>query len=222
MQGCLKWNLITISVTQYRRLLYNVFVNNIISKIKKQAEAQGIPIILDDMRDFLVLKTSKLKPKAILEIGSGIGYSAAVLADANPNVEIITIEKDEARAKLAEENLKGFLTCTVLNCDAMDFLKTHSEELFDFIFLDGPKSQYVNYLPYLINILKTNGVLICDNIFFHGAVDSETYEVKAGLSKDVRQLATKLKRFILAALNESWLKTEIINKADGIMVAKKV
>ena len=72
------------------------------------ANENNIPIMeisgMEAMIQFLRIK----QPKKILEIGTAIGYSALRMADALPKTKIVTIERDEERAQLAEEYFQQF------------------------------------------------------------------------------------------------------------------
>lgn len=188
---------------------------NLIKKVKIQSIDLGVPLIRDDMAEFLRTQIKEHKPQHILEIGTGIGYSAIVMASAMNETgfdyELITIEKNEERAKHAAGNFCGYshkYDIKLVVGDAKDFLKSAIEKkwVFDFIFLDGPKAQYVNYLEDIVTLMSSGGILVADNIY----------------CKANPKLAEKLKKFVEAAKAHKDLKdVRIENIADGVLIATK-
>ena len=78
-----------------------------LKKIKQKAIEEHIPIIMDDTLEVIEKYMKKKKPKRILEIGTAVGYSAICFSEfLDTNGKIDTIERDEERAKEAEENFK--------------------------------------------------------------------------------------------------------------------
>lgn len=184
-------------------------------EIKTKSINENVPIIFDDTAQFLLDLLASYKPKTGLEIGTATGYSAFVMLQDNPQLNLITLEKDEERYKVAKKNLKPFKErVKLVLCDAIDYLKT-SNDKFDFIFLDGPKGQYKNYLPYLIKSLNKGGKIVVDNVYFHGMVTGET-----PVTKGVRSMINHLKEFY-ADFKASSLKVEEYSLGDGILVGTK-
>ncbi len=184
-------------------------------EIKTKSINENVPIIFDDTAQFLLDLLDSYKPKTGLEIGTATGYSAFVMLEANPQLSLVTLEKDEVRHKVAKENLKPFADrVNLILCDAMDYLK-QNEKKFDFIFLDGPKGQYKNYLPYLINALNKGGKIVVDNVYFHGMVTGET-----PVTRGVRSMINHLKEFYVN-FKSSPLKVEEYSLGDGILVGTK-
>lgn len=188
--------------------------------MKSKEEFQGFkeheyrPIAREPSIDFLVELLEQHKPKRILEIGTFIGYSASVMLETDEDCFVCTIEKDEKNAKDAVKNLneQGFAgRFEVVNADAMNYLESHQNEKFDFIFLDGPKGQYIRYLPFLKEMMNKGAVLLADDILFYGLVRSnEKIEHKH------RALVNNLRKFIDAIENDEELETTIYDFANGM------
>ena len=185
-----------------------------LEQIKKQCKVYGVPLITGDMECILTTLVAVKKPRKILEIGSGIGYSGFVMCSAFSDAHITTLELDKTRSDVAKENLKGF-NATVVNCDCNSWLASNKEK-FDFIFLDGPKGKYDLMLPDIVRSLNMGGTLVADNIFFHGMVTGET-EVTSG----ARTLTRHLQKFIEDAKMNEELDVQILEKADGVLIATK-
>lgn len=185
-------------------------------KIKTEAQSLNVPIIFDDTATFLSEFVKQNKPCEILEIGTGTGYSGAVMLSSYDKSRLTTIEVDTERFKLAGENLKHFKERVILkNSDALEFLKTCNNK-FDLIFLDGPKGQYKSYLKYLINMLNAGGAIIADNIYFHGIAIG-----KGVVTKGMRSMIKGLHEFIIdVKLLRGFTVTEL-SVGDGILVITK-
>ncbi len=188
-------------------------------QIYLKSKQLNLPIILEDTKQELVKAVSKSKPNLILEIGSAIGYSASVMLNASPQSKLITLEKNEFRANLCKQNLLRVAgkRAVSLNCDAMEFLNNYNGEKFDFVFNDGPKGQYLNYIKKLETMLNKNGIVFCDNVFFHGMVNNKT-----PVTKGVKTMIKNLREFNDYMLNSPNFETQILEKGDGILIAKYV
>ena len=139
------------------------------SEIREFAKDNFIPIVRPKTSELLIEKVKEVDPNNILEIGTAIGYSGILMLQ-NSTAKLVTLEKDEKMQKLALENFeKENLRDRVelIFGDAKDFIEK-TPQMFDLIFLDGPKGQYLNYLPFLLKMLNKNGLLFCDNVLFGG------------------------------------------------------
>ena len=109
-----------------------------------------------------------LGARRFLEVGCGLGYTAALMAEAGgPDGRVDTIEgveehADLAEAELASRGLSGRVT--VLRGRALDVLPT-LRETYDVIFLDGDWSEYPDMLPDLARLTRIGGLLVSDNLF---------------------------------------------------------
>ena len=96
------------------------------NEIRTYGKENKVPITLDDTLSFLLATINQNKSKQILEIGTAIGYGCISMAE-NTNCEHIdTLEKDETRFNIANENIKGKNLQTKISthlCDAMEYLK---------------------------------------------------------------------------------------------------
>ena len=135
-----------------------------LKKLEEYALENHVPIIRPLSREILAKEVAAKNPSKILEIGTAIGFSGCLMLNSAPNSTLITIEIDEKSFEVAKQNFAeaGFTTrVNQILGDASEIVKT-LEGKFDFIFLDGPKSQYVKQLPYLVNLLSVGGVLLAE------------------------------------------------------------
>lgn len=186
-------------------------------KIRTYGKENKVPITLDDTLSFLVETIKEHQCKEILEIGTAIGYSSIAMAK-NSNCEHIdTLEIDEERFNIAINNIKekGLENkITVYLIDAKDFLKSTNKK-YDFIYLDGPKGQYINYLPYLEKILNKNGIIFADNLYFHGMVTG-----KIPITKGCRAMIKGLKNYIKEITTNEKYITQIHDIGDGVGITR--
>ncbi|MBE7077062.1 MAG: O-methyltransferase [Clostridiales bacterium] len=186
-------------------------------KIKQYGQSHNVPITKDETLDFLLSVIKKENAKRILEIGTAVGFGCITMAE-NCDVDFIdTLEIDEERFKIANENIKNHnLENKIFThlIDAKLFLE-NSEKTYDLIYLDGPKGQYVNYLPYLIKILKNGGIIVADNLHFHGMVTGEIETPKS-----CRSMIKGLKNYINEVTTNPMFETEILNIGDGVGVTR--
>lgn len=189
----------------------------IIRKMEKYADQKGIPIMEKDGIEFLTEFIKLNKVKSILEIGSAIGYSAINMALAADDVTITTIERDKDRYIEAVKNIKKInldSRITLVLADALDF---NTKEEYDLIFIDAAKSQYIKFFNKFSKNLKPRGFIVTDNIKFHGLVSSD----KSKMSRNLRQLITKLERYIEFLNNNEEFKTRFFEVGDGVAISRR-
>ncbi len=189
----------------------------LIKKIEKYADQKGIPIMEKEGIEFLTEFIRLNKIKNILEIGSAIGYSAIKMALVNDDINVTTIEKNKDRYIEALKNVKKLnldSRITLVLADAFDF---NTSEEFDLIFIDAAKSQYIKFFNKFSKNLKPKGYVITDNINFHGL----TYSDKTKMSKNLRQLITKIEKYITFLSENKDFKTRFFEIGDGIAISRR-
>ena len=192
-------------------------VQKLLKEIREYGEKNDVPISKEDTLNFLLTTIKENKCKQVLEIGTAIGYATIAFAFLDCVKQVESVEKDENRFNLARENIEksGLKSkITIYNMDAKIFLQ-NNEKTYDFIYLDGPKGQYINYLPYLLKMLNKNGILVADNLFFHGMVTGEI-----PVTKGCRSMIKGLKNYIQEITTNPNLETKILNIGDGLGVTK--
>ena len=188
-----------------------------LSSLKDYASENSVPIMFDEGIEFIVNYIKENDVRFILEIGTAIGYSAIKFAQINPEIRIFTIEYDIERYQKAVENI------TKLNLDDQitvflgDALKFDFTEKFDLIFIDGAKSQYINFFEKYKDNLSENGVFISDNLFFHGMVE----DISLTQNYSTIKLIRKLKRYIDFLKANTEFQTEFYQLGDGVAVSKR-
>ncbi|MFV0498670.1 MAG: O-methyltransferase [Bacilli bacterium] len=187
-------------------------------KIEEYAIEYDIPIICRDGFDLLKDFIINNKVISVLEIGSAIGYSAIKMALINEKINIVTIEKDYSRFSIGRLNIENFglkKRIDILNIDAFDF---KSNRKFDLIFIDGAKSQYIRWFDLFKVNLSENGIIVCDNLNFHGHVQNYD-KIK---SRNLRQLVSKIIKFRNFLNENDEFETKFYDIGDGMSISKRV
>jgi len=186
---------------------------------KKYAKDFFVPIIRDKSARFLYDYVNKLSPNNILEIGTAIGYSGSIMLSACDNATLYTVDINEKSLLVANNTFEklGYKDRVYINKkDALDYVKELAESniKFDFVFLDGPKGQYISYLPYLTKLLSSEGVIFADNVLLDGMVESNEK-----IPHRKRTMVVNLRKY-LEVVNNMPYETELIRLEDGIAITK--
>ncbi len=186
-------------------------------KIRGYAAKNSVPVVRDDGAEFICRYIREHDVRNVLEIGGAVGYSAIKFAQAAPGIHVTTVEIDSCRAEKACENVAALGlddAVTVVCCDALEF---ETDGLFDLIFIDAAKSQYIRFFNRFCGNLAQGGVVISDNLSFHGMVD----DITLTHNKSTRQLVGKIRRYREFLESSREFETEFLNIGDGISVTRK-
>ncbi len=192
-------------------------MNKNLREIEKYAEMYNIPIMQKSGINFLTKYIRENNVRNILEIGCAIGYSAIQMALVNDKVKVTTIERDNERYLQALKNIKEFdleKRITLISGDALDI---ELEDKYDLIFIDAAKAQYIKFFQKYSKNLKKNGVIVSDNLDFHGLVNQEEHIE----SKNLRQLVDKIRDYIDFLKSNTEFTTKFYKVGDGISVSTK-
>jgi len=189
-----------------------------IEELEEYAKENNIPIMQKDGIEFLTNYIKENNIKNILEIGSAIGYSAIKMALVDSDIKVTTIERDIERYDIAVNNINKFNLKDRINIILGDALETNIEGEYDLIFIDAAKSQYIKFFEkYELN-LKQGGVIVTDNLSFHGLVE----DVSKTTNRNTRQLVGKIRKYIEFLKNNNRYKTTFYKLGDGVAVSRKI
>ncbi len=189
-----------------------------LQKMEAYAEERDFPIIGPACGHLCYQIARTSVAKRIFELGSGYGYSTAWFAQAvkeNGGGEVHHVVWDEELSNKARVHLKnlgyeGLIKYTV--GEAIQVLHA-AKGPFDLIFMDIDKQDYVKALPAIDDKLKTNGLLIVDNILWSGRIFDDKDQSPA--TKAIREFTGML------TSNDRWL-TSIVPIRDGLLIATKL
>jgi caffeoyl-CoA O-methyltransferase len=164
---------------------------------------------------FLEMISRLMRPKRILEIGTFMGYSALCLAAGlGKEGRLHTIEMRQADADLAEANFRraNMQDRIILHRgNALEIIPA-LQEAWDLVFIDADKVNYGEYYKLVLPGLKQEGLILADNVLFHGQV----------LEKEVQGKSARA----IQAFNEMVNKDDSVEKVlltirDGLLCIRK-
>lgn len=191
-------------------------ISEVLGMLAKEALQGGVPILRGAERPLLLDAAAEARPRRILEIGTAIGYSALLLAGRFPEAVIDTIELDEARYARARQAVKEAGASERIHChlgDAADILPKLTGP-YDFLYIDGPKGQYLRHLQLAEPLLSAQAVIAADNVLFRGLVAGN-----GPVPHRYRTLVMRLREYI--AYVEARYETKIHTDGDGLAVSKR-
>ncbi len=192
---------------------------NEIYTLREQAKAQGEPVLRDKSFEILLETIRKKQPKKILEIGVNLGLSGIAMLLNSPNANLTGLEIDEQKKVLATQNYVKFSVqdrAKIFLGDAGEIIPILTGK-YDFIFLDGPKGHYYEYLPNLLSVLAVGGILFADNVLFRGYVGGR---VKTPHKYNTTK--NSMERFLKAITTDKTLISTILDVEDGISITEKI
>ncbi len=178
--------------------------------IRRQAEELKVPLVSLDTALYLAHLVKIHNPKSILELGTATGYSANYLFYNFTGDKFVTVELSKDNIAIAKKNLKeGML---LYEGNALDFL-AKSTDIFDLVFVDARKKEYLQYLEMIKPRLAKGAILVFDNIFWHGTVTGESQAKRFMKAKD------SLLDFLEEFLNDLSLDSNLLSIGDGLATA---
>ena len=188
--------------------------------LEREAIADHVPIIRRETQSLLKLLLAVKKPMRILEVGTAVGFSALLMAEYAPKgAHITTIENYEKRIPAAEKNFRqagreGQIA--LIAGDAAEVLRELTG-LFDLIFLDAAKGQYIRFLPELLRLLEEDGLLVSDNVLQEGDI----LESRFAVTRRDRTIHKRMREYLYELTHCTGLVTTILPVGDGVTVSVK-
>ena len=175
--------------------------------------------ISETQANFLQLIIKITNIKNCLEIGTFTGFSALTMALALPDDGLVTtLDKDQKIINTAINFFKkGNLDKKILPivAPALDTLKkmVKDNKIFDLIFIDADKGNYINYFNSSLDLIKSGSIVIVDNVLWHGDAYNK--------NKNDKQTNT-IREFNSYVKNDKRVEKFIIPLGDGLMVCRKL
>lgn len=189
------------------------------SSLEEYASKYDVPIIeYDSLMVLKALITSK-NIKKVLEIGTAIAYSSINMALVSNDIIIDTIERNEEMYNLAINNIKEFNVENQVRIHFNDALLIELEELdkdYDLIFIDAAKAQSEKFFNRFLPLLKEDGIIVTDNLLFHGCVENSE-----GASKNVRNMVKKIDAYNNYLVELKDFNTVFIDTGDGLAITSR-
>ncbi|MGF7145689.1 putative O-methyltransferase YrrM [Anaerotaenia torta] len=197
-----------------------------LAELEREALEHQVPIIKKETQGVLRFLLGLQQPKRILEVGTAIGFSALFMSEyTGTDCRITTIEKVAMRLAEAEKNLSdtrfsGHHKIVLRKGEALEELKALAEEKegYDFIFLDAAKAQYMSFLPELMKLLDTGGMLVTDNVLQDGTVINSRYSI----TRRDRTIHSRMREYLYTITHMEELDTVILPVGDGIALSRRL
>lgn len=190
-------------------------------EIEKHALERNIPVMQKEGILFLIEKLKEKKAKSCLEIGSAIGYSSLMMVSNVENLKIDTIELNEERYQEAVHNIYQYHYENDIEIYLDDALTFDCQKLkyqkYDCLFIDAAKAQYQKFFEKYVPYVKDDGMIIVDNLDFHGMI----FDIDHIKNRNTKQLVKKIKRFKDWIFNHEDYDVHYYAIGDGICVIKR-
>lgn len=164
---------------------------------------------------FLEIFSTLLQPENILEIGTFVGYSAICLAKGlQPTGELHTIEVSPETGTLAKSyfNKGSNHEKIILHVgNALDIIPT-LDKSWDLVFIDADKTNYINYYKLVLPRLRKGGIILADNVLFHGQVLEDPVKGKN---------AKAIQSFNEYVQNDQTVEKVMLTVRDGVFMIRK-
>jgi predicted O-methyltransferase YrrM len=157
-----------------------------------------------------------IRPRRILEIGTFTGYSALCLAKglrADGLLHTIELREQDAAVAQAFFNRSSYASRIILHTGNALTILPRLEEAWDLVFIDADKSSYVEYFKIVLPLLRQNGFILADNIFFHGQVLAKPVKGKSALG---------IKAFNEFIRQRTDVDKMVITLRDGLYLIRKI
>jgi predicted O-methyltransferase YrrM len=191
----------------------------LIIEMEKYAHENNVPILDQNSAAFMEVLIKMLKPKRVLEIGTAIAYSSIRIARNLKKKSVVhTIEKSEdnitlAKAYIKRSDVEGKII--ILPGNAINVLPALDKK-YDFIFLDADKNEYSKLFELSLALLKKGGVIMVDNLLWHGFAAAEKIPPKYQTSTE------HIRNFNKEFMERPELKASIIPVGDGLGIGVKI
>ncbi len=192
-------------------------MNKELKELEKYALEKNIPIMQKETVTYIKKLIKTYNIENILEIGTAIGYSAISFALVNENIKITSVEKDQARFIQAVKNVKKFKLSDRIELVFNNALEISLNKKYDLIVIDAAKAKNTDLFQKFQTNLKKGGVIITDNIEFHGLVGKS----KTIPGRNLRNLVRKIENYVDYLKYNKNYKTVFLSIGDGISVSKK-
>lgn len=192
----------------------------VIEAIEQEALRDRVPIIRKEMQSFLKVLLMIKRPMRILEVGAAVGFSSILMSEYMPEGgHITTIENYDKRIPIARANFKRAgkeEQIDLIEGDALEVM--HGlEGPYDLIFVDAAKGQYIHYLPEVMRLLGTDGVLVSDNVLQEGDIIESRFSVE----RRNRTIHSRMREYLYELKHHDQLQTSIIPLGDGVALSVK-
>lgn len=191
-----------------------------IESLRSYAEQNNVPIVDRLTLDMIKQLIRIHQPQQILEIGTAIGYSSMQFASVSSDIHVTTIERDEAMLTQAKNNRTTFgfnAQIRQIVGNALEQFEQVNDRVYDMIFIDAAKAQSQKFFELYTPLLKDGGMVITDNVLYHGFVA----DIDIVRNRNVRQMVKKVQSYNEWLMNNENYTTNFLNIDDGLAISIK-
>ena len=209
-----------------KKEIYNYIDNHssnesaILYELRRETELKCLNSIMLSGKiqgNFLAIISKLINPINVLEIGTYTGYSTLCIAEGlNPKGMIHTIDKNEELLEIQNKYFEksGFKNqIKQYTGNALEIIPKLNID-FDMIFLDADKENYIKYLELISIVLRPGGVLLTDNVLWHGKILES--------SKNQDSTTKLIDNFNKKIIKDKNFKTIMLPIRDGISLSLKL
>ena len=206
------------SIAEQYAKLYTTTLDNVLLEIEEYTVANHphAQMLSGHVQGKVLEMFSKMiEPKTILEIGTFTGFSALCLAkglQADGKLHTLELRAEDA------VTAANYFTKAAMNSriqlhvgDALQIIPTLNE-IWDLVFIDADKVNYINYYELTLPSVKSGGWLLADNVLFHGEVLEENIKGKN---------AKALQAFNEHVKNDDRVEQVMLTVRDGLLLIQK-
>ena len=190
-----------------------------IDLIKLEALENDVPIIQDASLNKILELIKENNVKNVLEIGTAVAYSSICFKVMGKVDKVVTIERNIDMYNKALENIDMMSlndSIHVIFGDALEIdLKGFSQE-FDLLFIDAAKAQNQKFFERYLPFMKTNALIVVDNILFHGVNKDDP-----NISKNLKHLIEKIEKYVEWIKNNEEFETTFFLEGDGLTISRR-
>ena len=165
--------------------------------------------------EFLKMISCLLQPERILEIGTFVGYSALYLSKGltrNGRLHTIELRPEDAATAIQNFRLANAQDKIILHLGNARDILPDLDEVWDLVFMDADKVGYIDYYKLVLPKLKKGGLIIADNVLFHGEVLEDRIKGKNAIA---------INSFNEFVKNDTAVEKVILTVRDGLLLIRK-
>ena len=187
-------------------------------EMKEYAMDHAVPVMMDEGQEFLISKIKEHKCKSFLEIGTAIAKTSIMVASLDKDMRVVTIERNPDMIEQAKINIDKADCSDRIQLIEGDALEVENPQgPFDCIFIDAAKAQYIRFFEKYCPLLSDNGIIITDNMEFHGLVKHP----ENTKNRNTRQLVLKIQKYHDYLEQLADYQTEFYSIGDGIALTRR-
>ena len=187
-------------------------------KMNEYAKENHVPVMKDEGVELLKNTLLENNCHSFLELGTAIARTAILVASLQNDMRVVTIERNPDMIAQAKQNIaeSGFASrIQLIEGDALEV--ENPQGPFDCIFIDAAKAQYERFFTKYSPLLSPDGIIVSDNMNFHGLVKHP----ELTHNRNTKQLVRKIQKYhdFLEGLEQ--YETEFYDLGDGVAITRR-